>query len=120
MSTRLKAVTLVVVLLGIAVLFLFLQQQITRLAKENADLRTGRRRSADKIYIPTVGACGAKRFAGLFDFGNVAGPARRSWLERYGRVVATLPSAVVRSIFCGMVILVISTSLNQIGFRLKL
>jgi len=40
MSTRLKAGALVVVLPGIAVLFLLQQQQITRLVEENADLRT--------------------------------------------------------------------------------
>src|SRR6266581_2445141 len=39
MSTRLKAGALVV-LPGIAVLFLLQQQQITRLVEENADLRT--------------------------------------------------------------------------------
>jgi hypothetical protein len=40
MSTKLKAGALVVVLLGIAALFLLQQQQITRLVEENADLRT--------------------------------------------------------------------------------
>ena len=40
MSTRLKAGAVVVVLLGIAVLFLSQQQQITRLVQQNADLRT--------------------------------------------------------------------------------
>ena len=39
MSTRLKVGALVIVLLGIAVLFLLQQQQITRLVEENADLR---------------------------------------------------------------------------------
>jgi predicted acyltransferase len=38
----------------------------------------------------------------------------------YGRLAATLPSAIARSIVCGIVILSISTSLNRIGFRLKL
>ena len=40
MSTKLKAGALVVVLLGIAALFLWQQQQIKRLTDENADLRT--------------------------------------------------------------------------------
>jgi uncharacterized protein HemX len=40
MSTKLKAGALVVVLLGIAALFLWQQQQIKRLMNENADLRT--------------------------------------------------------------------------------
>jgi predicted acyltransferase len=40
--------------------------------------------------------------------------------DGYGRLAATLPFAVARSILCGVLILVISTSLNRIGFRLKL
>ena len=40
--------------------------------------------------------------------------------EGYSRLAATLPSAVARSIVCGVVILVIATNLNRIGFRLKL
>lgn len=40
MTRKLKAGALVVVLLGIAALFLLQQQQITRLAEENVDLRT--------------------------------------------------------------------------------
>jgi hypothetical protein len=40
MSTKLKAGALVVVLLGMAALFLWQRQQITRLGEENADLRT--------------------------------------------------------------------------------
>jgi predicted acyltransferase len=40
--------------------------------------------------------------------------------DGYGRLAATLPTAIARSIGCGVVILVISTSLNRIGFRLKL
>jgi hypothetical protein len=40
MSTKLKAGALVVVLLGIAALFLWQQQQIKRLTGDNADLRT--------------------------------------------------------------------------------
>jgi predicted acyltransferase len=38
----------------------------------------------------------------------------------YGRLAATLPTAIARSSVCGAVILVISTSLNRVGFRLKL
>jgi heparan-alpha-glucosaminide N-acetyltransferase len=40
--------------------------------------------------------------------------------DGYGRLAATLPSAVARSTVCGVGILVISASLNRIGFRLKL
>jgi predicted acyltransferase len=40
--------------------------------------------------------------------------------DGYGRLAATIPSAAARSILCGVVILLISTSLNRIGFRLKL
>ena len=40
--------------------------------------------------------------------------------DGYGRLAATLPSAIARSIVCGAAILVISTSLNRVGFRLKL
>ena len=40
--------------------------------------------------------------------------------DGYGRLAATLASAITRSIVCGVVILVISTSLNRVGFRLKL
>lgn len=40
--------------------------------------------------------------------------------DSYGRIGATLPCAIARSAVCGVVILVISTSLNRIGFRLKL
>jgi hypothetical protein len=39
--------------------------------------------------------------------------------DGYGRLAATLPSAIVRSMVCGLVILAISTSLNRVGFRLK-
>jgi predicted acyltransferase len=38
----------------------------------------------------------------------------------YGRLAATLSSAIARSIVCGVVVLVIATTLNRIGFRLKL
>ena len=40
--------------------------------------------------------------------------------EGYGHLAANLPSAVVRSALCGVLILLVSTSLNRIGFRLKL
>ena len=40
--------------------------------------------------------------------------------DGYGHLAATLPFAIARSIVCGVVILMISTSLNKIGFRLKL
>jgi predicted acyltransferase len=38
----------------------------------------------------------------------------------YDHFAATLPWAITRSIVCGVVVLVISTSLNRVGFRLKL
>ena len=38
----------------------------------------------------------------------------------YGLLASTLPAAITRSVFCGIVILVGSTSLNRLGFRLKL
>ena len=40
--------------------------------------------------------------------------------EGYGHLAANLPSAIARSAFCGALILLVSTSLNRIGFRLKL
>jgi heparan-alpha-glucosaminide N-acetyltransferase len=40
--------------------------------------------------------------------------------EAYGHLAATLPSAITRSALCGVLILFLSTSLNRIGFRLKL
>jgi predicted acyltransferase len=40
--------------------------------------------------------------------------------DGYGRLSATLPSAIARSTVCGVLVLVIATSLNRIGFRLKL
>ena len=40
--------------------------------------------------------------------------------DAYGRLASTLPAAVARSAICGVLILVLSTSLNRIGFRLKL
>jgi len=38
----------------------------------------------------------------------------------YGHLAANLPSAIARSAFCAMVVLLASTSLNRIGFRLRL
>ena len=38
----------------------------------------------------------------------------------YGHLAGSLPSAILRSTLCSVIILVISTSLNRIGFRLKL
>jgi predicted acyltransferase len=40
--------------------------------------------------------------------------------DGYGHLAANLPSAIARSAFCAMVILLLSTSLNRIGFRLRL
>ena len=38
----------------------------------------------------------------------------------YGHLAANLPSAIVLSALCGVLILLVSTGLNRIGFRLKL
>jgi len=38
----------------------------------------------------------------------------------YGRLSATLPSAIARSIVCAVLVLAIATSFNRLGFRLKL
>jgi predicted acyltransferase len=38
----------------------------------------------------------------------------------YGHLAATLPFAITRSALCGVLILLLSTSLNRFGFRLKL
>jgi heparan-alpha-glucosaminide N-acetyltransferase len=38
----------------------------------------------------------------------------------YGHLAANLPSAIARSALCGVLILLLSVSLNRIGFRLKL
>lgn len=38
----------------------------------------------------------------------------------YGQLVANLPFAITRSALCGVLILLASTTLNRIGFRLKL
>jgi len=40
--------------------------------------------------------------------------------DAYGRLAATLPFAIARSALCGVIILLLSTRLNRIGFRLKL
>jgi len=40
--------------------------------------------------------------------------------EGYGRMAMNLPTAITRSVLCGVVILFVSTWLNRIGFRLKL
>jgi predicted acyltransferase len=42
------------------------------------------------------------------------------WGEGYSHLAANLPSAIARSALCGMVILLLSTGLNRIGFRLRL
>ncbi len=40
--------------------------------------------------------------------------------DGYGHLARSLPSAILRSALCGVLILLVSTSLNRIGFRLKL
>ncbi len=40
--------------------------------------------------------------------------------DGYGHLARSLPFAILRSAVCGVVILLVSTSLNRIGFRLKL
>ena len=40
--------------------------------------------------------------------------------DGYGHLAMNLPSAIARSTLCAAVILIVSTSLNRIGFRLKL
>ena len=40
--------------------------------------------------------------------------------DGYGHLLANLPSAIVCSALCGVLILLVSTSLNRVGFRLKL
>ena len=40
--------------------------------------------------------------------------------DGYGHLAMNLPSAIARSTLCSVVILLVSTSLNRIGFRLKL
>ena len=40
--------------------------------------------------------------------------------EWYGHLLANLPSAIVISALCGVLILLLSATLNRIGFRLKL
>jgi hypothetical protein len=38
----------------------------------------------------------------------------------YGHLAMNLPSAIARSALCSVLILLVSTSLNRLGFRLKL
>jgi predicted acyltransferase len=40
--------------------------------------------------------------------------------EGYDRLAANLPSAIARSVFCAVFVLLCATGLNRIGFRLKL
>jgi heparan-alpha-glucosaminide N-acetyltransferase len=40
--------------------------------------------------------------------------------DAYAQLAANLPSAIARSTFCAVLVLLASTSLNRIGFRLKL
>ena len=40
--------------------------------------------------------------------------------DGYGHLAMNLPSAITRSTLCAVVILIVSTSLNRIGYRLKL
>ena len=40
--------------------------------------------------------------------------------DAYGHLAADLPAAIVRSGLCGLLVLLGSTSLNRIGFRLRL
>jgi hypothetical protein len=40
--------------------------------------------------------------------------------DAYGHLAANLPSAIARSALCGVLILLVSTRLNRVGFRLKL
>ena len=40
--------------------------------------------------------------------------------DAYGHLAANLPLAITRSALCGMLILLLSTTLNRVGFRLKL
>jgi predicted acyltransferase len=40
--------------------------------------------------------------------------------DGYGHFAGNLPSAIARSAFCSMLILLVSSSLNRIGFRLRL
>ena len=40
--------------------------------------------------------------------------------DGYGHLAATLPLAITRSALCGVLILLLATSLNRIGFRLRL
>jgi hypothetical protein len=40
--------------------------------------------------------------------------------DAYGHLAANLPLAIARSALCAMLILLLSTTLNRVGFRLKL
>jgi hypothetical protein len=40
--------------------------------------------------------------------------------DGYGHLAANLPSAIARSALCGVFILLVSTGLNRIGFRVRL
>jgi hypothetical protein len=40
--------------------------------------------------------------------------------DAYGRLATTLPMAITRSALCGVLILLLSTTLNRMGFRLRL
>lgn len=42
------------------------------------------------------------------------------WGGTYGALAASLPTAILRSALCGVVILLVSTGLNRLGFRLRL
>jgi heparan-alpha-glucosaminide N-acetyltransferase len=42
------------------------------------------------------------------------------WSGGYGHLAMNLPAAIARSALCATIILIVSTSLNRIGFRLKL
>ena len=42
------------------------------------------------------------------------------WSESYDHLATTLPSAIIRSIISAALILLVSTGLNRVGFRLKL
>lgn len=42
------------------------------------------------------------------------------WGGLYGGLAATLPTAILRSALCGVLILLASTGLNRLGFRLRL
>jgi len=79
------------------------------------------RRAPGENHFATAGVGGAKRAArflisdllpGLLDVLHLG--------DGYGHLAANLPSAIARSALCAILILLVSTGLNQIGFRLKL